>query len=290
MDNKIFNTLKRLFLVILGGVIMAFNINTFVHAGGLLPGGFTGVVILVQEICQRYGNFHIPFSVLYYALNAIPAAFCFRYIGRRFTFYSVLMILVSGFLTDYMPDMFIKFIQLHDTLLSAVFGGIINGISIVLCLYAGASSGGTDFIAIYISEKYRKESWNYIFFGNCIVLAVAGILFSLNKALYSIIYQYVTTLTLGILYRNYQQSTLLIITKMPDEMHRMIYQKTNHGATIIDCFGSFEKQKRTLLYSVITATQVKDIIPEIKKIDDESFVNVIKTEHINGRFYHHPKD
>jgi uncharacterized membrane-anchored protein YitT (DUF2179 family) len=200
------------------------------------------------------------------------------------------MILVSGFLTDYMPDMFIKFIQLHDTLLSAVFGGIINGISIVLCLYAGASSGGTDFIAIYISEKYRKESWNYIFFGNCIVLTIAGVLFSLNKALYSIIFQYVTTLTLGTLYRNYQQSTLLIITKLPDEIHNMIHQKTNHGATIIDCFGSFEKHKRTLLYSVITATQVKDIIPEIKKIDDESFVNVIKTEHINGKFYHLPKD
>jgi uncharacterized membrane-anchored protein YitT (DUF2179 family) len=290
MSNKIFYTLKRCFLVILGGVIMAFNINTFVHAGGLLPGGFTGVVLLVQEICLRYGKFHIPFSVLYYALNAIPAAFCFRYIGRRFTFYSVLMIIVSGFLTDYMPAMFIDFIQLHDTLLSAIFGGIINGISIVLCLFADASSGGTDFIAIYISEKYRKEAWYYIFFGNCIVLAIAGILFSLNKALYSIIFQYVTTLTLGALYRNYQQSTLLIITKIPDEMHRMIHQKTNHGATIIDCFGSFEKHKRTLLYSVITASQVKNIIPEIKKIDDEAFVNVIKTEHINGRFYHHPKD
>ncbi|MDR2951758.1 MAG: YitT family protein, partial [Treponema sp.] len=241
MDEKIFYTVKRCILVILGGVIMAFNINTFVHAGGLLPGGFTGVVLLVQEICQRFGNFHIPFSVMYYALNAVPAAFCFRYVGKKFTFYSVLMIFVSGILTDYMPHMFINFIQLHDTLLSAIFGGIINGIAIVLCLYADASSGGTDFIAIYISEKYRKESWNYIFFGNCVILAVAGVLFSLNKALYSIIFQYVTTLALQTLYRNYQQSTLLIITKMPDDVHRMIYQRTGHGATIIDCFGSFDK-------------------------------------------------
>jgi uncharacterized membrane-anchored protein YitT (DUF2179 family) len=77
---------------------------------------------------------------------------------------------------------------------------------------------------------------------------------------------------------------------MPDDVHRMIYQRTGHGATIIDCFGSFDKHKRTMLYSVITASQVKKIIPEIKKIDGESFVNVLKTEHIDGKFYYHPKD
>ena len=43
-------TVKRLFLVLAGAVLMAFNINTFVHAGGLIPGGFTGLTLLIQEI------------------------------------------------------------------------------------------------------------------------------------------------------------------------------------------------------------------------------------------------
>ncbi|MDR3192483.1 MAG: YitT family protein, partial [Treponema sp.] len=196
---------KRFAFVLIGAVLMSFNINTFVHAGGLIPGGFTGLTLLIQQIALRYGNVRLPFSLIYYALNAVPALICFRYIGKRFTLYSCLMILVCGFLTDWMPvtniPMISSFLQLHDTLLSAVFGGLLNALSISFCLWAGATSGGTDFIAVLISEKFRKDAWNHIFAGNCAILAVAAYLFSLDKALYSIIFQFTTTMALSVLYR-----------------------------------------------------------------------------------------
>ena len=290
MKNKFLYTAKRLFLVIAGAVMMALNIKTFVHAGGLIPGGFTGLTLLIQEICQEHGNIHVPFSVILYILNAVPAAICFRYIGKKFTLYSVLMVIVSGLLTDWMPAMFIDFIKLHDTLLSAVFGGLLNAGSILLCLYADATSGGTDFIAIFISEKYRKDAWNYIFAGNCVILAVAGILFGLEKALYSIVFQFTTTMALNTLYTAYQQRTLLIITNMPNAVYVLIHDMTNHASTSIDCFGNYKEQQHVMLYSVISANQVKELIPAIRKIDPDAFINVIKTEHINGRFYQRPKD
>jgi len=269
---------------------MSFNLKTFVHAGGLLPGGFTGLTLLLQEICLKYGNFQLPFSVTYYILNAVPALICFKAIGKKFTLYSLLFIVITGFLTDWMSPMFIEFIQLHDTLLSAVFGGFLNALSIAFCLYADATSGGTDFIAIFISEKYRRDAWNYIFIGNCIILAVSGILFSFNKALYSIIFQFTTTMALGTLYRNYQQRTLLIITNKPELIYSVINEKTHHGATCFEGFGSYEKKSRTLLYSVVTASQIKTLIPAIRQIDEEAFINVLKTDQLNGRFYQKPFD
>jgi len=290
MNKNISFTFWRLFLVIFAGALMAFNIRTFVHAGGLIPGGFTGLSLLLQEICLRYGNFHLPFSVPFYILNAIPAAICFKYIGKKFTLYSLLSIVVTGLLTDWLPAMFIDIIQLHDTLLSAVFGGVINGLAIALCLYAGATSGGTDFIAIFISEKYRKDAWHYIFIGNCFILAVAGFLFDIDKALYSVIFQFATTMALERLYRNYQQRTLLIITNKPDLIFSVINEKTHHGATCFEGFGSYEKKSRTMLYSVVTASQVKSLIPAIRQIDKEAFINVLKTAQLNGRFYQKPFD
>jgi len=283
-------TLWRLFLVITAGALMAFNIRTFVHAGGLLPGGFTGLSLLLQEICLRFGNFRLPFSVPYYILNAVPAAVCFKFIGKKFTIYSLFAIVITGLLADWLPAMFIEFIQLHDTLLSAVFGGALNGLAISLCLYAGATSGGTDFIAIFISDRYHKDAWNYIFMGNCIMLAVAGFLFGMDKALYSVIFQFTTTMTLEALYRNFQQKTLLIITNKPDLIFSVINEKTHHGATCFDGFGSFEKKSRTLLYSVVTASQIKTLIPAIKKIDENAFINVLKTDQLIGRFYQRPFD
>jgi len=290
MNKQFLITFKRLLLVIFAGALMSFNIKTFVHAGGLVPGGFTGLSLLIQQICLRFGNFTLPFSIPFYILNAVPAAVCFKFIGKKFTLYSALAIFVTGLLADWMPSMFIDIIQLHDTLLSAVFGGVLNGFSIALCLYADATSGGTDFIAIFISERYHKDAWNYIFMGNCVILAVAGYLFGLDKALYSIIFQFATTMALSALYRNYQQRTLLIITNKPELIYSVINEKTHHGATCFDGFGSYEKKSRTLLYSVVTASQIKALIPAIRKIDGEAFINVLKTDQLTGRFYQRPFD
>ena len=281
---------RRLILIVLGAALMSFNINTFVQAGGLIPGGFTGLTLLIQETFLRYLDIKIPFSIVLYALNSVPAIVCFRYVGKQFTLYSVLMVFLTGLFTDTMPHMFIQFIQLHDILLSAVFGGILNAFAIVLCLYAGATSGGTDFISIFISEKYRKDAWNYIFAGNCVILIVAAALFDLEKALYSIIFQFATTMILRTLYRAYQQKTLLIITSRPDEVYTLIREKTHHGATALTGEGLFDKKDRVILYSVVYSDEVTPLINAIVSIDPDAFINVLKTEQINGRFFKKPKD
>ena len=283
-------SLKRLILVVMGAVLMAFNINTFVHAGGLIPGGLTGLTLLIQEICLRFLNFHIPFSVVLYSLNAVPAIICFRFVGKKFAMYSVLTILICGLMADFMPKMFIDFIQLHDTLLSAVFGGILNGAAISMCLFADATSGGTDFIAIFVSEKYRKDAWNYIFAGNCIILVIAACLFSLDKALYSIIFQFTTTMILSSFYRAYQLKTLLTITTRPQEVYSIIREKTHHGSTAVTGIGMYNMSGRILLYSVVYSNEITPLINAIHAVDPNAFINVIKTEQINGRFFRKPKD
>jgi uncharacterized membrane-anchored protein YitT (DUF2179 family) len=285
---------------LIGAVLMAFNLNTFVSAGGLIPGGFTGLTLLIQELALRFGGIRLPFSVILYTLNALPAIICFRFIGKNFTLYSCLMVLVSGFLTDWMPGAeiggvnvaaaVIEFLRPHDILLSSVFGGLLNALSISLCLYADATSGGTDFIAIFIAERYRRDAWNYIFAGNCVILALAAWLYTLDKALYSIIFQFATTITLSSLYRGYQQRTLLIITGKPDEIYTLIREKTNHAATLFKGQGSYEKVERVLLYSVVAANEVAGLMTAIRKIDDKAFVNVVKTEQLNGRFYQRRRD
>ena len=58
---------------------------------------------------------------------------------------------LNSFLVDLIPVAPIT----YDPLLVSVFGGILNGIAIVIALYGKASSGGTDFIAVYLSNKLK---------------------------------------------------------------------------------------------------------------------------------------
>ncbi|MBQ4378859.1 MAG: YitT family protein [Treponema sp.] len=270
----------RFLLVTLASVLMAVNLNTFVHTAGLLPGGFTGITLLLQEVFLKFFGIKIPFAVFYWGLNIIPAIICFKYVGKRFTLLSIWMIIASGFLTDILPGLDLT----NDILLCTVFGGIVNGMSISMCLLAGATSGGTDFISIYVSEKTGRSIWNHIFIGNVIVLAVFGLLFGWSRALYSIIFQFASTQILNFLYRRYQKSTLLIITNKPYELVKTIRETTGHDATLFKGEGCYTGLERDMLYTVISSDTEEKLIREVKKTDPMAFVNILQTKMLKGNF------
>lgn len=278
--------LKRIVCVLTASVIMALNIKSFVRAGDLIPGGFTGLSLLIIEICDKFGGFTIPFTVINLSLNAVPIIISFKMIGKKFTIYSCVTIVVTSFLTDLIPVYPIT----YDLLLISFFGGIVNGTAISMCLFADATSGGTDFIAIFLSEKFGIDAWNYIFIGNAVVLIIAGAIFGWDKALYSIIFQFTSTQMLHVCYKRYKRDTLFIITNSPKEVVDTIYYYTGHGATNISSIGAHENKPRTLVYSVIASDQVKKVVSKLKEVDESIFVNVVKTEHLDGNFYKKPND
>ena len=278
--------LFRLLLVCIGSFLFALNLNIFVENSGLIPGGFTGITELLQRIFLTFFNIKIPFAPIYYLCNLIPAIISYKYIGKNFTLYSCLMIFLSGLFTDILPVINVT----DDILLSAIFGGLLSSVAVSFCLFAGATSGGTDFIAIFISERYGKDAWNYILYANVIILCIAGFLFGWEAALYSMIFQFTATQLLNYLYRRYQKVTLFVITNKPDEIYKLIKEKTNHDATLFHGEGCFEKKERHLIYSVISGDEKNLIVNAIKETDPNAFVNIVNSKQILGKFYRKPND
>lgn len=272
---------KRILVVCLAAVIMAANIKTFVRTGGLYPGGATGLTILIQRVAEMFFHVAIPYTVVNLLLNAIPIYIGFRFIGKKFTMYSCLMIVLTGILTDILPS----YALTYDTLLISVFGGMINGLAISLCLMVDATTGGTDFIAIFFSEKKGVDSWNLVLGLNVIILSLAGILFGWDKALYSIIFQYASTQVLHMLYKRYQKQTLFIVTNKAKEICKAIYEVSNHGSTILEGEGSHENCERDIVYSVVSREDRKNVMRAIRKVDPQAFVNAVRTDELSGYFY-----
>lgn len=277
---------KRILIICVASVLMAVNIKSFVRTGGLYPGGVTGLTLLLQRIVQMFFQVELPYTLVNLLLNAVPVYIGFRYIGKKFTLYSCLMIVLTSVLTDIIPGYAIT----YDTLLISIFGGIINGFVISLCLADNATSGGTDFIAIFLSEKKEMDSFNVVLGFNVVILALAGILFGWDKALYSIIFQYASTQVLHMLYKKYQQETLFIVTNQAKKVYEAIAVTCNHSATIMEGEGSYEHRERKVVYSVVSSAETKKVIKAVKEADPKAFVNVMKTEQIYGRFYQKPND
>ncbi|MCF0141047.1 MAG: YitT family protein [Mogibacterium sp.] len=285
-ENRIKSAVLRFVLLTFASFLIAFNLKAFINNGELVPGGFSGIAVLAQRIAATYFGFALPYTVIYIPLNLVSFYLGFRYIGKKFTVYSLYVIVLSSLLTDIIPSIPIT----YDVLLIAIFGAITNGTAMCICLAAGACSGGTDFISIYYSEKKGVDAWNYIFFGNVVILVIAGLLFGFDKALYSIIYQFTQTQLLNTMNKRYQKHTLWVITDKPDEVYEIIHKLTNHGATLFKGTGFYKHKEQNIVYSVIGSEEVPAILKAIEEIDENAFVNVQKTDQVNGNFYQRPKE
>ena len=278
---------QRLLVITVYSIIMALNYKSFVQAGDLFPGGFTGLTRLAQRCAQEYWKVTLPFAPINLVLNAIPAAVSFTLIGKRFTMYSCLAIVVSSIFTDLVPSVPVT----EDILLICVFGGLINGFSISLCLQARITSGGTDFIAIALAERKNVNAWNYIFCGNVIMLMVAGALFGWDRALYSIIFQFASTQVIRMMDPDGRRMTLFIVTgrEKAGGVCAQI-QDTRHTATLIEGVGLYNGEPCVMIYSVVGSNQLRRLTRKVKQADPQAFVNVIRTEKLMGNFYRDPRD
>ncbi len=276
---------RRWAMLLAGAVLSALGICFFVRPAGLFPGGFTGISLLIQEVCTRYLGVTPPYSLFSLSLNCIAAGLCFRFIGKNFALMSMTAVLITSLLTDFLPTMPLA----DDFLLNSVFGGLVNGFAISLCLRADASAGGTDFISIYLAEKNGKDAFNLILAGNAVMLSAAGLLFGWQRALYSMIFQYCTTQALHSLYRRYQHRTMWIVTNVPDQVYPVIRDFTHHGATLFQGTGLYRNEPRSMIYTVVAGDEIRRLTHEIRNVDPHAFINAQHTDTLVGRFYRRPK-
>lgn len=277
---------KRIIIICLASMLSAVNIKTFVRTGGLYPGGVTGLTILIQRIVEMFFRVSVPYTVVNLLLNLVPIYIGFRFIGKKFTLYSCMAIVLTSIFTDMVPSYAIT----YDTLLISVFGGLINGFVVSLCLLMGATTGGTDFIAIFLSEKKAVDSFNLIMGLNVIILSIAGILFGWDKALYSIIFQYASTQMIHMLYKRYQKETLFIVTNEPQKVCSAIDKVSKHGSTVLEGEGSYQHCERNVVYSVVSREDSKKVMRAVREADGNAFINAVKTEQLSGRFYQKPAE
>lgn len=189
--------------------MFSISMNNFIKTGNLYPAGYAGISRLISQILYSYFNIYISFSLIFMTLNVITTIFVFNNLGKKFAIYSIIWYTSSTFFTSVLPSSSIT----DDLLLISIFGGILNGIAISIALRNNASSGGTDFIAVYMSTKYNKPMFNSMMTLNVCILLIAGYLFGWDKALYSIIYQFTSTQVINSLHNRYKLTNLFIITE-----------------------------------------------------------------------------
>lgn len=271
--------------VLLSALLQTYVIQAFIKPAGLLSGGFTGIAILIDRVTSLFG-FNISTSLGMILLNLPVAWACSRSISRRFTLFSVIQV--------FSASIFLKIFQFSpifdDGILNVIYGGVLYGFAIVLALRGNASTGGTDFIALYVSNKTGNSIWTYVFIGNVVLLSVFGAIFGWDYAGYSILFQFVTTKVISTFHHRYERVTLQITSSKGPELAGEYVKAFRHGISCVDAVGGYSKKKMYLLHTVVSSYEVADIITLFHEVDDHVIVNMFKTQQFYGTFYRAPME
>lgn len=281
--NKIVRRMITIVAVVVSALLQAYVIQAFIQPANLLSSGFTGIAILIDKIAALYGK-SISTSLGMLVLNIPVAILCSKSISLKFTFYSMIQV--------FLASLFLKICHFtpifDDVLLCVVFGGFLYGIATAIALRGNASTGGTDFIALYVSNKTGKSIWEYVFAGNVVILCIFGYLFGWIYAGYSILFQFVSTKAIGAFHHRYERVTLQITTVNAEEVIKAYVSQYRHGISCVEAVGGYSHKKMYLLHTVVSSYEVNDIIQIMIEKDPHLVVNMFRTEDFHGGFYRAP--
>lgn len=271
---------KRILIVIFGSLLNAISLNFFLIGANVYASGFTGAAQLISSVFNDVLGIEIGTGVLLFLLNIPVIILGWFKVGKGFTVYSVVSVLFTTLFLTFIPVIELS----QDIILNAVFGGVIGGIGVGITLKLGASTGGMDIVAMVLSRMKDKPIGTYFLILNAVIIAMAGILYEPENALYTMLALYVTTRVIDAIHTRHEKITAMIITRHADELQRAIHNQMVRGITIIPAKGAYTKEDKNMMYLVITRYELYDLERIIGEIDPNAFTNIVQTTGIFGFF------
>ncbi|KQL54397.1 hypothetical protein AN964_13415 [Heyndrickxia shackletonii] len=273
--SKTVKMLLRGLVIIIGGFIAAYGLETVLIPNNVSDGGVTGLSIVGSEL------FGLPLGVLIAIINIPFIWLGYKQIGKSFAIYSIIGIAslaVGTSLLHHTPA-----IIEGDTLLVTVVGGIILGFGMGIALRNGGALDGIDMLAVLLSRKLPFGTSDFILFLNLFVFIFVSFVFGLQGAILSAIAYFIASKVIHIVEEGLSGSkTFKIITTQPELMVETIRDRLGRSATYNEVYGGYSKEKFKEITCVINRLEESKIKEIIHEIDDSAFVTVYDVAEVKG--------
>lgn len=268
-------------MIIVGTGLMSLAINSVFDAAGMVTGGFSGIAIIIKAWTKNLIEGGIPLWVTNCVLN-LPL-FVIAWKVRGFSFIKR-AILGEISLSVWLAIQPVWNLAGNDLLLSALYGGVIQGVGIGLVFLGGGTTGGTDMMAAIIQKFLKHYSIAQIMqVIDAMVVIVGMYVFGVHKALYAIIAVYlVTKVSDGLIEGLKFSKAAYIITGKPKEISDMIINDLDRGVTGINARGMYSGQDKLMLFCVVNKKEIIMLKEKVDEIDPDAFVIVTDAREVHG--------
>lgn len=277
-----FKTLKlifiRMFWITIGTMIAAYSLECVLIPNEVIDGGIVGISIMASYLTKY------PLGLFLIVLNLPFVLSAFQKFGKMFVFLMFYGVIALSLFSE----MFLKtgHIFTQDTLLAAIFGGIILGAGVGLVLKNNASLDGTEILAINLAKKIPFSVGEIIMFFNIFIFILAGFVYEPNKAMYSAITYFIAYRVIDIVLQGLNEAkSVFVISSKYNEIGREIMKNLDKSVTYLNAEGGYSGAKSKMIYCVITKLEIQKIKETVNKIDPYAFIAIENVHDVDGKRY-----
>ena len=273
IKNSMFKEAISYIIITIGVIISSYALEAILIPNTILDGGVTGIAIIISKLTP------LTISHLVFVLN-IPFIYIgYRHLGKRFlikTIYSMAMFTLFLYLFSELDPI------TDEILLATVFGGFLLGLGCGIVIKMGSCLDGTESVSMVISKKLPVSVGQIVLIFNIIIFSVAGFIFGIDRALYSLLTYFITYKVIDFVSEGLEQGkAAMIITDRSIDISKEIYKRLGRTTTTIKGDGLISGKKE-VLYCVLTRLEISELRKIAEEIDESVFITITDVSEIIG--------
>lgn len=286
--NTLHNRWMRLVAAVFGELIAAVAQKLFIVPMNMYTGGLMGMCQLARTLMQttlgvNFGTDDIA-GILYFILNIPILLLAYKTLGRSFVVKTLICTLSYSFFYSAVPIPAQPIVE--DYLTSCLLGGILVGIGSGIVLTCGGSGGGLDIVGLCLNKRgsnftVGKFSLTFNFF----LYAVCLILFTPEVAIYSVIYNFFSSMVLDRVHQQNVSIQALIFTREDEKaLSKFIIEKLGRGVTYWNGVGGYSGAGMHILCVCVSKFEIEELLHAVHAGDPHAFVTMQEGVRVYGNF------
>ncbi len=265
--NSLHNRWLRLVAAVVGEFISAAALNLFIVPLHLYTGGLMGFCQVLRSVMQTHLGITYDFAgILYFLMNIPILLYAYKNLGRTMVLKTIICTSAYSF--------FYSVIPVPET-------PIVSDI-----LTCGGSGGGLDVVGLVLSKRgSRFTVGKFSLSFNAFLYTVCIFLFSPETAIYSVIYNFFTSMVLDRVHQQNVNVQAMIFTKTANgNLASFIMEKLGRGVTYWKGTGAYTGSDLHVLTVCLSKFEIEELIRAVHTIDPNAFVTVQEHVRVYGNF------
>ena len=279
-EKKTSGLMHEFAMMTLGTVVMVIGIYFFKFPNHFSTGGVSGLSVVLAHYVPAVtpGTFSLVVNSLLLVLGYLTFG---RDFGYKTAYVTVLQSVLIWGLERVVP---MAGPMTDEAMLEVVFAVALPAVGSAILFNIGASSGGTDIVAMIVRKHSAMNIGNALMVSDCIITLMACVAFGMKTGLYSILGLVMKSLVVDMVLENiHTHKCFHIITSNPVPIEHFIIGELHRSATRIEGEGIYTDEKKEVLLTVVSRKQAVMLRRFIRTEDPGAFLLITNTGEIIGK-------